>query len=496
MLKGDPLRTANLRHVLSMIYEAGYGDRVVLAQQVGGKARSSNDLRLECCPTADVLTYDCEDDLIHKSRLVNLATEHLRERGYDYAFMIDGDIHLDVPRTLEHLDSLDPKEVPVVKPFRFFIRLNIPDSAKVRAGERVVVRKDDYPPKEIVGYPGAGAWAYSMAAFDRVGGMDESYTGWGWEDTDFSQRLREVLPYRVLPFVGYHLEHENDRVINQDNFNMFAEEHAKSNARKVGWERMSVHVTKKVCIFSYGRCGSTMLATGLARHPDVDMFEAEGDDLAYKGCTEPFATEHFKELFPDTWSATNIVKYLGEHLTFGEKGLAGFKLMCGQPNERDFPHLFSYIKHPQNNFYHIHVYRRSLFDQLCSFFVAEASKHWVKPYGDFETEIDPERFVARAEANLIFAERIIGKCPKALHVAYEDLVSDWHGTMLGVQKHLALAPKELSVETKPQREAGAGWGKHVKNFGEIRDAFRGHEPVLRESFPSYWGLIAETSKFS
>jgi hypothetical protein len=52
-----------------------------------------------------------------------------------------------------------------------------------------------------------GSVAISRSAYDRIGGMDESFIGWGGEDNEFCERTQtlRVWPYAYLPLV--HLWH-------------------------------------------------------------------------------------------------------------------------------------------------------------------------------------------------------------------------------------------------------------------------------------------------
>jgi GT2 family glycosyltransferase len=54
------------------------------------------------------------------------------------------------------------------------------------------------------------SFAISRAAFDRVGGFDPGFAGYGAEDTDFAFRLREAgVPFRWVPgAVAYHQHHD------------------------------------------------------------------------------------------------------------------------------------------------------------------------------------------------------------------------------------------------------------------------------------------------
>lgn len=49
--------------------------------------------------------------------------------------------------------------------------------------------------------------AISRACFEEVGGFDETYVGWGYEDLDFAQRCNKLWPNRRVTGPVYHLWH-------------------------------------------------------------------------------------------------------------------------------------------------------------------------------------------------------------------------------------------------------------------------------------------------
>lgn len=64
------------------------------------------------------------------------------------------------------------------------------------------------PPEAIVqNLEGGGSVAITCDAFDQIGGMDESFIGWGGEDNEFWERAqtRKVWPFGYLPLL--HLWH-------------------------------------------------------------------------------------------------------------------------------------------------------------------------------------------------------------------------------------------------------------------------------------------------
>jgi GT2 family glycosyltransferase len=55
--------------------------------------------------------------------------------------------------------------------------------------------------------PSLGVAAISRAAFDELGGFDEGFVDWGYEDVDFAQRAAALAPLRRVPGPAWHLWH-------------------------------------------------------------------------------------------------------------------------------------------------------------------------------------------------------------------------------------------------------------------------------------------------
>lgn len=62
--------------------------------------------------------------------------------------------------------------------------------------------------RELINPPSMGCVAISRAAFDRVGGFDERFSGWGYEDVDFARRCQSSLgPIRRIDGAVRHVWH-------------------------------------------------------------------------------------------------------------------------------------------------------------------------------------------------------------------------------------------------------------------------------------------------
>lgn len=78
--------------------------------------------------------------------------------------------------------------------------------------------------------PCVGPIAFTRATFDKVGGFDERYQGWGYEDVDFWYRLQRDVPrtapqtYPGTPLVQFwHPETHHDLSQANPNVRLFAE---------------------------------------------------------------------------------------------------------------------------------------------------------------------------------------------------------------------------------------------------------------------------------
>lgn len=89
-----------------------------------------------------------------------------------------------------------------VNPKRFIFYLSQEHSQAFFAGQAGLLAQ---PPEVIVqNLEGGGSVAISRDAFARIGGMDESFIGWGGEDNEFWERAQTL---RVWPWAGLPLVH-------------------------------------------------------------------------------------------------------------------------------------------------------------------------------------------------------------------------------------------------------------------------------------------------
>ena len=82
---------------------------------------------------------------------------------------------------------------------------------------------DEAPEAIVQNLEAGGSVAITPEAYNRIGGMDESFIGWGGEDNEFWERAQtcKVWPYGYLPLV--HLWHHSQP--DKSNSNSFGKNH-------------------------------------------------------------------------------------------------------------------------------------------------------------------------------------------------------------------------------------------------------------------------------
>jgi len=136
-----------------------------------------------------------------RSWAFNVGVQHARGELlvlHDNDMLVPADY---AARLLERVDA----GYDVVNLKRFIFYLSSAHTEAYFAGHAGLF---DQPPEAITqNLEAGGSVAITAAAYDRIGGMDESFIGWGGEDNEFWERAQtlKVWPYGCLPLV--HLWH-------------------------------------------------------------------------------------------------------------------------------------------------------------------------------------------------------------------------------------------------------------------------------------------------
>jgi GT2 family glycosyltransferase len=136
-----------------------------------------------------------------RSWAFNIGVKHARGT---VLVLHDNDMLVPVDYAANILDQVR-NGAEVVNLKRFIFYLSEQHTKDVFTGTAGLM--DEAPLSIVQNLEAGGSIAITRQAFGEIGGMDESFVGWGGEDNEFWERAqtRKVWPYACLPLV--HLWH-------------------------------------------------------------------------------------------------------------------------------------------------------------------------------------------------------------------------------------------------------------------------------------------------
>ncbi len=152
----------------------------------------------------------------NKARTVNLL---ILERGWpddDVIVLNDADTFV-APEQWRRAVEDAAYEPGLIIAFDSYWRLDRPSTERLlKQGSgglaRLLGDPDDFDFERVFNQPGsAGVCALSVRTFSELGGLDEQYLGWGYEDLDFVNRAATLYPLRRITGPAYHLWHDERR---------------------------------------------------------------------------------------------------------------------------------------------------------------------------------------------------------------------------------------------------------------------------------------------
>lgn len=212
-LQGDRLN--NFKYVVSKLRETN--KPILVIEQV--PMNKEDSIISDFCRALGVrhnkVQIDSED--IHKSFLINEGT---RQINTEYVWMNDADCLMDFNVVLNTKFSSD-----FIQPYKIAKRLTNYETISILSNNKVDVEfkaEADQSDYNYISMPSALSFIYKKSVFFEVGGMNERFVGWGYEDNEFSTRLLSIVPkvsLEILTFYAVHLWHKLDNSPNKSLFN-------------------------------------------------------------------------------------------------------------------------------------------------------------------------------------------------------------------------------------------------------------------------------------
>jgi predicted glycosyltransferase involved in capsule biosynthesis len=197
-----PERLTNLKDLTSLFDE--YGIKVIIVQPNTINSNSFTFTLLD--RYLNILAEDIKEPYFNKSRAINEGVKHCKTK---YCGWHDVDFRLNYEAYLQTFNTLYNGDFSNNKMGSYFIRpfsglfLNIKGyrfDGKI-TGEQIFY--EEYSKNS----PG-GALFFNREKFIEIGGMNENFCGWGYEDDEIRYRiLKNGFTIQSLTFTGFHIDH-------------------------------------------------------------------------------------------------------------------------------------------------------------------------------------------------------------------------------------------------------------------------------------------------
>lgn len=145
------------------------------------------------------ITINNNSDKINKSKLMNEAA---RSSFTEFLWMVDCDFYTNFSNVINEADSAHD----FIRPFDSVLLLNKEETYTLHATQAIELT--DTKEREVNSQDGKFSFIIRATDFQRVGGMNEDFVGWGFQDLDFVEnRLKDSVSYSNVIETGYHMDH-------------------------------------------------------------------------------------------------------------------------------------------------------------------------------------------------------------------------------------------------------------------------------------------------
>jgi len=153
-------------------------------------------------------------DRFNKSKLINIAVS---KTSSDLIWLLDGDVYLNY----KYVQTHTPDYIDFLRPFDKIVLLGEQETADLKETSRIKLSDRQYD-----SYQGYGKYSMIVrrSLFDSIGGFDERYEGWGFQDLDFVKKIPASANKGHTDNLGFHLFHDRQPLSNySDNKKIYTE---------------------------------------------------------------------------------------------------------------------------------------------------------------------------------------------------------------------------------------------------------------------------------
>ena len=197
-------RLRNFNFVLSKIKDLGIP--IIICEQI---LYENGGMSIDC---EDITHYkiNIPDKNIHKSKLINFAVDQC---STEYFWVIDADFFIDYQKVLAQVDF----KHKVYKPFSTCYYLHDYYTEQLISGKNFILPTD----LQIMKFFGPLSFIYEKNAFLSIGGLNEEFKGWGYEDIELAYRTFHAYEIKEINLIGMHLFHPPTRNQRDENNKLF-----------------------------------------------------------------------------------------------------------------------------------------------------------------------------------------------------------------------------------------------------------------------------------
>ena len=187
-------RLESLEFILRHLTNLGIPNVYVAEQGISNEnVRES----LQMFPGVKYISQEINSDVFNKSKLINHSVEEIK---FKFIWIYDVDVFLDFKFVLNNI----PDNVDLVRPFEKVIMLNEGESQKLKETNLIHLEKRDFE-----GFNSFGKFSVVLNRdiFEKIGGYDENFEGWGFQDLDLTNRIPKGCYRGYTTNTAFHLWH-------------------------------------------------------------------------------------------------------------------------------------------------------------------------------------------------------------------------------------------------------------------------------------------------
>ena len=156
--------------------------------------------------------FDIDNNTFNKSILINKSVEKINS---DLIWILDADVFLNYKYVINNI----PQNIEFMRPFDKIITLNEEETKILKQTNKIKLSSREYNT-----YSGYGKYSFIIQKklFNQIGGFNENFKGWGFQDLDFIKKIPVNCYKGHTDNIGFHLFHDKQsREYYKDNKNLF-----------------------------------------------------------------------------------------------------------------------------------------------------------------------------------------------------------------------------------------------------------------------------------